>query len=178
MVAIAFERGQSGIVAVVPPAEPVVGHWRARFDASAASGLPAHVTALFPFLPGPMLSNAVMARLAAVCAATPPLDLLFRHCARFPGVLYLEPEPATGLAALTQKILIEWPEVSPYGGVYDDVVPHLTVALGVDEAMMDEIEADISRRLPFNARVTEAALFIFDGARWRQQASLPLAAVS
>jgi len=43
MVAIAFERGQSGIVAVVPPAEPVVGHWRARFDASAASGLPAHV---------------------------------------------------------------------------------------------------------------------------------------
>jgi len=110
-----FERGQSGIVAVVPPAEPVVGHWRARFDASAASGLPPHITALFPFLPGPMLSNAVMARLAAVCAVTPPLDLLFRRCARFPGVLYLEPEPATGLAALTQRIHMEWPEVPPYG---------------------------------------------------------------
>ena len=125
-----------------------------------------------------MLSNAVMARLAAVCAATPPLDLLFRHCARFPRLLYLEPEPATGLAALTQKILLEWPEVPPYGGVHESVAPHLTVAHGVDETMMDEIEADISRRLPFNARVTEAALFVFDGARWRQRASLPLVAVS
>lgn len=175
---MAFERGQSGIVAVVLPAEPVVGHWRARFDASAASGFPAHVTALFPFLPGPILSNAVMARLAAVCAAAPPRDLLFRRCARFPGVLYLEPEPATGLAALTQRIHMEWPEVPPYGGVHEDVVPHLTAAHGVDEAMMDEIEADILRRLPFNARVTEAALFVFDGTRWRQRASLPLAAVS
>jgi len=124
-----------------------------------------------------MLPNAVMAQLAAVCAATPPLDLLFRHCARFPGVLYLEPEPATGLAALTQRILIEWPELPPYGGVHEDVVPHLTVAHGVDEAVMDGIEADISRRLPFNARVTEATLFVFAGARWRQRASLPLAAV-
>ena len=79
---------------------------------------------------------------------------------------------------MTQKILMEWPEVPPYCGVHEDVVPHLTVAHGVDEAMMDEIEADISRRLPFSARVTEAALFVFDGARWRQRASLPLAAVS
>jgi len=79
---------------------------------------------------------------------------------------------------LTQRILIEWPEVPPYGGVHEDVVPHLTVAYGVDEAMMDETEADISRRLPSNARVAEAALFVFDGAPWRQRASLLLAGVS
>jgi hypothetical protein len=36
----------------VPAAEPVVSTWRERFDGSAAQGMPAHITALYPFLPG------------------------------------------------------------------------------------------------------------------------------
>jgi hypothetical protein len=44
----------SGLVVLVPEAEPVVGHLRDRLDPNAASGVGAHVTVLFPF-PDPAL---------------------------------------------------------------------------------------------------------------------------
>ncbi|CAM5691577.1 hypothetical protein SCHAM137S_06449 [Streptomyces chartreusis] len=52
--------------------------------------------------------------------------------AGFP-VLYLAPEPDTHFRRLTDAITERWPENPPFGGQFDDVVPHLTVAQGQDE---------------------------------------------
>jgi 2'-5' RNA ligase len=165
------ERGASAVVFPVPEAEPVVAAWRARFDPSAAMGMPAHVTALYPFLDEPRLTPEVTRRLAAVCAGLPVLDVEFRCFGRFPGVLYLAPEPANGLRRLTLAIVEEWPEAPPYGGAFDTIVPHLTLADGREPDA--RLEAEVGRGLPIRARLPEAELLVFDGRRWQRRARLP-----
>ena len=167
------ERGQSAVVVPVAAAEPVVSAWRERFDGSAAQGMPAHITALHPFLDQDHLTDSVMGRLRDLCAELPPLDVEFRRLARFPGVLYLEPAPADGLRRLTTAIAGQWPEVPPYGGSFDTVIPHLTIAQGVGEQVMTGIENEVRRALPVRTRLTEACLYVFDAARGQPRARLP-----
>ena len=156
-----------------PAVEAVVAAWRRRFDGSAAQGMPAHITALFPFLPEARLTDDVVAELGVLCAAVPILDVQFRCTARFPDVLYLDPEPAGGLEALTTAIAKRWPEAPPYGGAFDAVIPHLTVAHRAGDDVMDNVEADVRRGLPIRTRLVEACLYVFDGQRWRLRARLP-----
>lgn len=45
-----------------------------------------------------------------------------------PGVVYLAPKPAALFIAFTQAVVERWPEHQPYGGAYEEIIPHLTVA--------------------------------------------------
>src|SRR3954471_22890976 len=84
---------ETALVVVVPEAEPIVAEHRLRHDPSAADGVPAHVTVLYPFRTP--VDHATAAAAAAVPGARAPFDVTFRATARFPGVvLYLDPEPA------------------------------------------------------------------------------------
>jgi 2'-5' RNA ligase len=157
----------------VPAVEPVVASWRARFDSSAADGMPAHVTLLYPFLREERLSDGVRRQLRELCESVPVLDVEFRETRRFSDVLYLAPEPADGLRDLTTAIWKAWPEAPPYGGEFDEVIPHLTIAQGLPETGFAEIEADVRRGLPVRARLAAASLFVFDGNRWQREASMP-----
>jgi hypothetical protein len=58
---------------------------------------------------------------------------------------------------LTETIVERWPDYPPYEGVHETVTPHLTVAYG-DDALLDEVEADVTPKLPIEAHVTEALL--------------------
>jgi 2'-5' RNA ligase len=165
--------GQTAVVVPVPSAEPVVSVWRNRFDRSASQGMPAHITALYPFLPQERATGPVLATLKTICAQLPALDVVFRGAARFPGVLYLDPEPADELRRLTAAIAGRWPQAPPYGGAFEEVIPHLTVAHGVQDSVLAEIEIDVVRGLPLSARLVEACLYVFDGARWCPRAQLP-----
>jgi 2'-5' RNA ligase len=167
--------GRTAVVVPVPAAETVVSAWRERFDASAAQGMPAHITALYPFLDEERLDHDVLAQLRRLCAERPVLDVAFRQTGRFPGVLYLDPEPADGLRALTVIIAERWPEAPPYGGSFEKVIPHLTIARGAGDDVMAHIETDVLRGLPLQTRVSEASLWAFDGARWRRRARFPFA---
>jgi 2'-5' RNA ligase len=169
----AVRRGTTAVVVPVPDAEPVVSGWRERFDDSAAAGMPAHITVLYPFLAEEDVTGDVLARLRELCAAAPVLEVRFGRTAHFPGVLYLDPEPADGLRGLTVAVAARWPQAPPYGGAFDDVIPHLTVAHDPGGGVLDEIEADVLRALPLATRLAEAALYAFDGGRWRFRAPLP-----
>jgi 2'-5' RNA ligase len=173
---VSSEIRRVALVVPVVAAEPLVSGWRKRFDVSAVQGMPAHVTALYPFLPEEQVTDAVPAELRELCAAVPALDVVFRRIGRFPGVVYLEPEPADGLRQLTMAIARRWPATPPYGGRFDDVVPHLTVAQGASEDEVTRIEADLSRGLPFEARLVETYAYRFDGTRWQLWARLPFEA--
>jgi 2'-5' RNA ligase superfamily len=167
------ERRQSAVVVPVPAAEPVVRGWRQRYDASARLGMPAHVTLLYPFLSAERLTAAALARLRGLCAERPAIDSEFIGTGRFPGVLYLAPDPPEPYRELTEAITATWPEAPPYGGAFDSVIPHLTVADGAAESRLAVIERDLARQLPVSAHLSEARLFVFDGTRWRVQARLP-----
>lgn len=92
------------MLANVEEAEPLVGHWRRRFDSSASAGIPAHVTVLFPFLDIDRITTAVIGDLRTLIGARSPFTVRFDECRRFPEVLYLAPTPDQPFRALTMAL--------------------------------------------------------------------------
>jgi 2'-5' RNA ligase len=151
----------------VPEAEPLVGPWRARYDPPAPQGIPAHVTVLYPFVPPDQFDDAVGRDLASMFGSVPAFDFHLARTARFPGVLYLAPEPAAPFLGLIGAVVSRWPEHPPYGGQFESVIPHLTVAdcqePGACEdpvAVMDEVERAIVGGVPIKARAREVWLMV------------------
>jgi len=169
-----FQAGQSGLIVRVPEAEPAVRAWHDRLDPSARAGVPAHVTVLFPFLDESCIDDGACAAIGEVIGRHRPFEARFEHCGRFPGILYLVPEPDLPFRQLTEAIADRWPETPPFGGQFDEVVPHLTIAQGQDDVVLEEAEADLRSLLPLTARVSSVDLIVHDGTRWQQRASFPL----
>ncbi|MDQ0688482.1 2'-5' RNA ligase [Streptomyces achromogenes] len=169
-----FQAGQSGLIVRVPEAEPVVRAWRERLDPSARAGVPAHVTVLFPFLDESSVDDGVCAAVAEVIGRHRPFEVRFERCGRFPGSLYLVPEPGIPFVRLTEAIADRWPQHPPFGGRFDEVVPHLTIAQGQDDAVLEEVEAGLRDRLPVTGRVSSVDLMVHDGTGWRHRASFAL----
>jgi 2'-5' RNA ligase len=164
----------SAVVVHVPEAEPLVGGWRRAHTYDAPLGMPAHVTLLYPFVPRAEVAQAEP-RLAELVAGHDAFDAKFARTARFPDVLYLEPEPAGRFLDLTAAIAAAWPEHPPYEGVHESVVPHLTIAESEDAGLLDYIAAEIEPQLPVRQRVEAASLFVEgDDGRWRAQSRLAL----
>ncbi|MFJ9245439.1 2'-5' RNA ligase family protein [Streptomyces sp. NPDC101776] len=88
--------------------------------------------------------------------------------------MYLVPEPDLPFRRLTQAIVDRWPQAPPFGGRFDEVVPHLTIAQGQDDAVLKEAEADLRGRLPVTGRVSSVDLMVHDGKGWQQRASFAL----
>ena len=70
----------------------------------------------------------------------------------------LVPEPAEPFAALTRLLWDEWPECPPFGGAFDDIAPHVVVAIDPSAADRAAIEAALAPRLPLAARAAEVLL--------------------
>lgn len=168
------QAGQTALIVRIPAAESAVRGWRERFDPSARAGVPAHVTVLFPFLDERRIDECVCSALTEVLGSQSAFDVRFHSFGRFPAVLYLAPEPAVELRRLTEVIAVHWPEAPPYGGQFTEIVPHLTVAEGQDDAVLDEIEADLRSKLPFTSRVSSVDLMVHDGVKWQERVSFPL----
>ena len=91
------ELGQSAVVVLTPDVESVVSRLRGRFDSSATEGMPAHITLLFPFVVESRMTAEVDAELRAICAQHESIAVTFSRVGRFPGLLYLAPDPADEL---------------------------------------------------------------------------------
>src|SRR4051812_19796364 len=88
-----FVEGESAII--VPVNVPVaLARLRDRMDPSAADGVPAHVTLIYPFMPPGALSDDVRRTIERIIAAEPSFRVSFSTMARWPNVVYLPPEPA------------------------------------------------------------------------------------
>jgi 2'-5' RNA ligase len=168
---------RSAVSIAFPRLAPVVDGWRERTcEAKPSAGVPPHVTILFPFVPPSAIDDGTVARLEVLVAHTKTFDVRFVSTGRFPGVLFLEPEPAEPFLALTQRIGGQFPEFPPYGGAFATPHAHLTVAQGED-AVLDEAEREILPQLPLRARVREALLLVEvepGHGRWEIGVHLPL----
>ena len=107
----------------VPEAEPLVGEWRRRFDPSAVLGIPAHITVVYPFVPGEEVDAGIRAELRGLFAEVSPCRFELRAPARFPSVLYLDPEPDGALRAIIEGVVERFPEHPPYGGAFEELAP-------------------------------------------------------
>ena len=166
----------SAVLVEVPEAEPVVGEWRRRHTYDGPLGVPPHVTLLFPFVPAGRLTEDVEERLAGLLGIARAFDAAFARTARWPSLLYLEPQPSERFSALTEAIAAAWPEHPPYEGEFEVVIPHLTVVEAEARQFLDRVAADVEPHLPIETRVREAQLYVEDDAgRWREHRRLPLA---
>jgi 2'-5' RNA ligase len=167
---------RSAVLVQISEAEPVVGDWRRCHTFDAPLGVPPHVTLLFPFVHAERLTEDVEERLAGVVGTARAFDVVFARTARWPSLLYLEPQPSEPFAALTEAIAAAWPEHPPYEGEHEVVIPHLTVAESEDGELLDRIAEDVEPQLPIELRVREAELYVEDDAgRWHERRRLPLA---
>lgn len=169
-------QGQTVLLAPVAQAEPVVRRWREELDPTVAEGLPAHIGILFPFVDDEEIDEQVLSAVSDIVGARPAIDLRLVDVRRFPdGNVYLHPEPDAPLRELTEAIWHRWPEHPPYEGRFEQIIPHLTVAIEPPESRVAEIEEALRRHLPVDARVDSVELRAYDGARWRRIASFDLA---
>jgi 2'-5' RNA ligase len=161
---------RSAVLVPVPEATAAVDDWRERTcNAKPSIGVPPHVTLLFPFVAPEEITTEVVGELRDVFASARPFAVELRRLERFPGTLYLAPEPAEAFARLTEALLSRFPDYPPYGDPSLPVIPHLTVAQGDDE-LLDRAEDELTSGLPIAAEVREAFLleqFEQHGVRWR-----------
>ena len=147
---------------------------RRRWDTAPRLGIPAHVTILFPFVQASELTKAHRSSLAAIARRHQPFEIDFRRVGRFPTVVYLVPEPSAPITALTEGIAAAYPGYLPYGGMFDEVVPHLTVTED-ESAPLDAIAAETGRWLPFTHRATALEVLVESSeGRWRGRWRLSL----
>jgi len=166
-------RPASAVIVRVPIPAPLE-RLRRRWDRAAGLGVPSHVTLLFPFLDASALDPACRRVVAAVAGAVAPFSVRFERIERFPTVLYLAPEPAEPFRRLTHELAGRFPEHPPYGGAFDDVIPHLTIAENA-EAPFDSITAEVAGTLPIERAVSNLEVLIqtTDG-RWHGHWRVPL----
>jgi 2'-5' RNA ligase len=141
------------------------------------AGAQPHVTVLFPFLAASALTPEVRATLAGIAARVDPFDVTFRRVRRFEeGVVWIEPEPGDPFRRLTAAVVERWPEHPPYDGLFDEVIPHLTIVEAEhDDPPLSAIEAQVAAALPFRARADRLELWRQDPeGRWRPHWRLPL----
>lgn len=168
---------ESAVVVRVPDADPLVAGHRARLDPSAAWGVPAHVTVLYPFVPPADLDDGVLARVAAVAAGVAPFTCRFATTGWFGDeVVWLAPDPSDPFDRLTQHLVDAAPGYPPYGGAFDDVVHHLTLGQGADPADLRRAAEVVARDLPLEVEVTDLSVMVgrAAAARWHVVADLPL----
>ncbi|MGH3321241.1 MAG: 2'-5' RNA ligase family protein [Streptosporangiaceae bacterium] len=161
---------------IIPTLEagPAVAGWtgRRRID---FDGAPLHVTVMYPFLPAPQLDGQVEDQVRDIAAGTPGFSFSLAHVDQFPGVYYLAPSPADPFVTLTELVQEHWPQCQPYGGMFDQITPHVTVAFGetppADPALLQQ-------RLPIACVATELWLIEQKAAGWRTRKRFPLRATA
>jgi hypothetical protein len=138
---------RTALIIAVPEAEDAVGALRLERDSSARKGVPAHITVLVPFLPPAEIDAAA---LRDVFTAHAEFDFILDRVARFEhGPVWLHPEPSGPFAELTRSVWARWPQHPPYGGIHEEVIPHLTVS---------ETPIDLEIALPIHAHVHQVTL--------------------
>lgn len=174
---------ETALVLHIAAADALTQSTRLAFDPSASDGMPAHVTLLYPFKPVAQITPDDAARLGAICKQLAPIDIVFENFGRFPGVLWLAPEPSAQVKELATAIGAAFPDWKPYGGAIKEFVPHLTLAhlSGADaERQLDEIAADFMQKaeghLPLRQTVFWVSLFDkSQTGKWKEVSGFPFA---
>jgi 2'-5' RNA ligase len=166
---------ESAVVVRVPAFDEPIDTLRGRFMLPRKpNGIAPHITLMVPFLPRDELAEqTTLTGLREVCAAVDRFDVTFARTARFPHVLYLVPEPAEPLIALSAALMGRWPQLAPYAGTEKQLIPHLTVTTGRPPKVFHQVEEALRPLLPVRVQITAAQLYLFDGRRWSEDAELP-----
>ena len=166
---------ETALVLVLDEAEPFDAVRRDLAIATAARGIPFHVTLLYPFAPRDELTDAVIAETRSFFAAREPIEFYLTRIATWPSVVYAAPEPDAALRECMQALFARFPAWPPYGGLHAEVVPHATLGEDVDATrVVAEIERRLAAHLPRRYKPDAAVLLEeFAPDEWRLRERFP-----
>ena len=144
-----------------------VGHAAARDGARARSSPPARI------------DDPLLAELGALFAEMPSFACRFEKTGRFPGVLYLAPEPIGRFRALTTRLARAVPRVSrPTAGRTTRSFPHLTVLHDCADCLCERVGPRLEEEMPLVTQAREVLLYQGANAEpgWVRRARFPLGA--
>ena len=168
---------ESAFIIHVPEAEACVASLRKRFDESVKLGVPAHVTVLVPFMSPELITDAVLEHVHAALSQVPAFSFALAEVRRFPATTYLAPEPPEPFIALTESLVRAFPTYPPFGGEFESIIPHLTVAHGnatEAEAAAAELVAAMKTHGPVAGICTSVALLENSSGVWKQMHAFAL----
>jgi hypothetical protein len=76
---------------------------------------------------------------------------------------------------MTNALVVAFPDTPPYGGMFDDIIPHLSVADQDDFDLLAEIETDVKQHLPIVATARQVELVVHHPGGWQRHRSIDLA---
>lgn len=151
---------ESALLLVLPEAEQAVGRFRADHDVAARVGVPAHITVAYPFKAAPDLDTADTDRLRTLFAGCPGFVVELATTGWFGSdVLFLNPRNTDPIVRLTRTVEAAFPDYPIYGGIYEDIHPHLTVAHDCGADVLKSIEDTLSASLPVVHHATAVELW-------------------
>jgi len=150
------------LLLAVPAADPVVGHHRRELDRSAADGIPAHLTVVYPFKPLGEIKEADHERLARIGREHGPFHVEGIKTAWFgEQVMFVEVNAPQDVHALTVDVAAAFPDHPPYSGDIPlaQIVPHLTVGAGAPASALRTAARAVDEALPFSQEVRAMELW-------------------
>jgi 2'-5' RNA ligase len=168
----------SVLLCEVPEAEPAVSRFRERLDDNASVGIPAHITVLYPFMAPRLIGPHELAKLAQLFAAVSRFRFELVRTDWFGDeVLWLAPGDAAPFRSMTDLVYEAFPSFPPFGGQYEEVVPHLTIGLGRSVDDLRAAEEALQAHLPIASTAIAITLLTEQsaGGQWARAATFPLA---
>jgi 2'-5' RNA ligase len=166
---------RTALVILVPEAETLVKEFRDRYDPSAAEGMPAHITVLYPFKYTDEIGKDVVDALQTLFSRHSRFSFTLEETRRFPNALYLAPRPDVPFKELIRAATERYPETPPYGGAFSTVVPHLTIAQVIDPQELYKISDEFDRasrgRLPIHSSAEKVWLMKKQEGKWQPRIS-------
>ncbi|MEV4146749.1 2'-5' RNA ligase family protein [Amycolatopsis sp. NPDC049691] len=165
------DTGTTALVILLPAAEPALDAARRISPGLVRPGLPAHVTALYPFLPDTSLTDEVTAAVRSLAAGVSPVSVRLAEVLVAPGFLAL---PAPSLQVVADAVCARWPEIPPYGGRFGPRPPaHVTVAMGGDDETLSRVAAEVRPLLPVTGRAEALQLVALTDRGWEPRLEAP-----
>jgi 2'-5' RNA ligase len=123
--------------------------------------MPAHLTLLYPFVLPADVDDASLSRLEAAARRGRPFDAEFDDFGWFADqVVWLAPSNPEQFELLIRQVMDAFPGCPPYGGAFDEVVPHVTIGEGGEVDLLRAAVDAIRPHLPLKARVTSLSLMV------------------
>ena len=156
----------TALIVEIPDAESIVSDIRRRYDPVSQRGIPAHITALYPFVVLDDINEVVLHRVQSCAKQIRVFDFDLIGLNEFPDAIWLKPDPDAPLRALTQSLTNEFPDFAPYGGKFADPHPHLTLAQVGDvehqRILIPELIRQLQAHLPHSCTAHALSLFACD----------------
>jgi 2'-5' RNA ligase len=150
---------ESAIVVELPELDAVIDEYRYVLDPSRRWGMPAHLTLLYPFVRPAKVDHAILSKLEEAAKGVIPFDAEFDDIGWFAHqVVWIAPSHPKQFESLILQVLDAFPECPPYGGAFDEVVPHVTIGEGGEVELLRAAVDAIRPQLPLKSRVTSLSL--------------------